>query len=200
VAALSLWGGAPSTACAHWHGGGWGRGFYRPYYGYGLGLGAFGLGLGLGYGLGYGFGPGYYVPYYGYGYYAPYYAPYGPAVYPPGAVASYEATANPPPAENGNQAARDNAAHLQLIVPENAEVWFAGAKIEREGRVREFVSPQLKAGQTYNYPIAVRYVDSAGKPVEDKRDIRVHANDWFTIDFTRPASSQRPAPLPPPLP
>jgi uncharacterized protein (TIGR03000 family) len=188
------WGGG------HW-GGGWGPGFYRPYYGYGFGLGAFGLGLGLGYGLGYGFG-GYYAPYYGgyggYGGYAPYYGPYGPAVYPP-VVAGYGGAApnpNATGAPGGNQPPPDNAAHLQLMVPDGAEVWFAGTRIAREGRVREFVSPPLAPGRSYTYQIVVRYTDAAGKSVEDKRDIQVRANDWFSIDFTRPPPAGKPAPLP----
>jgi uncharacterized protein (TIGR03000 family) len=197
TAAISLLGGAAPAARGHW-GGGWGHGFYRPYYGYGYGFGAFGLGLGLGYGLG-----GYYAPYYGgYGNYVPYYGVYGPAVYPPVVVASNAATPNPASAgaSAGNQAPPDNAAHLQLIVPEEAEVWFGGAKIAREGRVREFVSPPLSPGQGYNYPIVVRYTDAAGKAVEDKRVIHVRANDWFSIDFTRPEPKGKPTPVPPPSP
>jgi uncharacterized protein (TIGR03000 family) len=89
---------------------------------------------------------------------------------------------------------------LQLIVPEQAEVWFAGVKIAREGRVREFVSPALSPGRSYTYEVAVRYTDAAGKPVEDKRDITIRANDWFSIDFTRPPPAGRSNSAPPPVP
>jgi uncharacterized protein (TIGR03000 family) len=217
AATLSLLGSAAPAAHGHWGGGHWGGGhwgghwggywgpgFYRPYYG----IGAFGLGLGLGYGLGYGLGGGYYAPYPYYGAYAPYYGPYGPAVYPPMVVASSAAapsaaapnavSANAP---TGNQPPpADNAVHLQLLVPEEAEVWFAGVKIAREGRIREFVSPPLTPGRVYNYQITVRYTNAAGKPVEDKRDIRVRANDWFSLDFTRPPPTEKPAPMPLPIP
>jgi uncharacterized protein (TIGR03000 family) len=193
VATVSLLGSAVPTARGHWGGGCWGHGFYRPYYGYGFG--AFGLGLGLGYGLGYGLG-GYYAPYYGGS--VPYYGGYGPAVYPPVAAAPYATAPNSvaTSAQVGNQPPPDNAAHLQLTVPDGAEVWFAGARIAREGRVREFVSPPLAPGQSYTYQIVVRYTDAAGKPVEDKRDIQVRANDWFSIDFTRPPPAAKPNPLP----
>ena len=197
AATVSLLGSAVPAARGHWGGGCWGHGFYRPYYGYGYGygLGAFGLGLGLGYGMGYGLG-GYYAPYYGG--YNPYYGGYGPAVYPPVAAAPYAAAPNAvaTSAPAGNQPPPDNAAHLQLIVPEGAEVWFAGARIARQGRVREFVSPPLTAGQSYTYQIVVRYTDAAGKPVEDKRGIQVRANDWISIDFTRPPPTSKPTPLP----
>jgi hypothetical protein len=38
-----------------------------------------------------------------------------------------------------------------------------------------------------------------GKPVNDRRLIHVRANDWFRIDFTRPAPPERvTAPMPRP--
>lgn len=185
----------------HW-GGCWGRGFYRPYYGVGYGIGAFGLGLGLGYGLGYGLG-GSYAPYYGgYGGYAPYYGAYGPAVYPPVIAASSPVAPNSDStfASSRSQPPQDNAAHLQLTVPAAAEVWFSGARIPQEGRIREFVSPPLSPAKTYNYRIVVRYASTAGKVVEDKRDIQVRANDWFSIDFTRPPPAEKLTPVTAPSP
>jgi uncharacterized protein (TIGR03000 family) len=205
ASAAALLGSATPTARAHggghWggHWGGcWGHGCYRPYYGYGIG--AFGLGLGLGYGLGYGMG-GYYPPYYGG--YMPYYGVYAPPVYSPVVAAPTAAAASYPVstgAPASNQTPPDNAAHLQLTVPQEADVWFAGVRIAREGRVREFVSPPLTPGQSYTYQVVVRYTDAGGKPVEDKRDIQVRANDWFSIDFTRPPPAGKPNLVPPPSP
>ncbi|MGH7173063.1 MAG: TIGR03000 domain-containing protein [Gemmataceae bacterium] len=185
-------------------------GFYRPYYGYGLGgygLGFGGLGLGMGglgmggygmggYGLGgYGMG-GYGLGGYGmggYGGYQPYYGGVGGVI--PGVVAAPPGTlpANgagvqpqtPPP---------DNAAHLQLTVPPNAEVLFDGGKTTQIGATREFVSPKLPTGKLFDYTITVRYNDANGKTVTDKRVIHVRANDWFRIDFTRPAPQEPPVP------
>ena len=88
----------------------------------------------------------------------------------------------------------DDAGHLQVIVPENADVLIDGAKTTQSGTTREFVSPSLDPKKRYSYRISVRYVDAKGKAVDDTRDIQFQANDWFTIDFTRPA------PLPPPTP
>jgi uncharacterized protein (TIGR03000 family) len=185
----------------------YGYGFYRPYYG--SGLGGFGLGYGLGLGLGSGLGGyglgGYGLGGYGlggnglggYGTYIPY---YGAPVYAaaPGAVTSPNLYANGPAAPSpAQQPPPDNAAHLQLVVPENAEVLFDGDKTNQTGPVREFVSPPLGSGGSYNYRISVRYTDANGKPVNDTRTIHVRANDWFRIDFTRPAP---PEPLPRPFP
>jgi uncharacterized protein (TIGR03000 family) len=167
-------------------------GYYRPYYGYGLGgLGLGGLGLGLGgYGLG-GYGLG------GIGYYRPYYggttvvAPVvvNPSPAAPAAGALTGETPPPPLAPPP-----DDAAHLQLVVPENAEVLFDGGKTDKTGPVREFVSPKLTPGKLFNYTITVRYTDAGGQPITDKRIIEVRANDWFRIDFTRPAPPEPPAP------
>lgn len=199
----------------------YGPGFYRPYYGYGLGLGlgGFGLGYGLGAGLG-GFGLGGYglggyglggyglggyglggyglggyglggyglggfgrggLGMGGYGGYAPY---YGGAAYPIAAGMPPGQAPTPPPP--------DNAAHLQLVVPSNAEVRIDGYKTNQTGTVREFFSPPLTAGTNYTYSISVRYTDAAGKAIDDARTIYVRANDWFRIDFTKPPPPETP--------
>ncbi len=176
-------------------------GYYRPYYGFygpGLGLGGFGLGLGLGYGLGSGLG-GYGLG--GYGLYRPYYGgttivnPTVVVAPPAGGTGVPQAGAAGAPPAGQTPPPPDNAAHLQLVVPENAEVIFDGNKTTQTGAVREFVSPTLPPDKQFDYTIVVRYTDAAGKPVSDRRVIHVRANDWFRIDFTRPAP---PEPLPAP--
>jgi uncharacterized protein (TIGR03000 family) len=152
----------------------------------GYGLGGYGYGSG-GYGLG-GYGGG------GYGSYLPYSGGYGAAVSPlvvSGPGNTLNSPAGPPPSQTPPPP--DNAAHLQLIVPENAEVQFDGSKTTQTGLAREFVSPPLNAGQVFTYKITVRSTDPSGRPFDDTRNIRVRANDWVRIDFTRPAP---PEPLP----
>jgi uncharacterized protein (TIGR03000 family) len=169
----------------------YGYGFYRPYYGYGPGFGLLGVGIGLGgYGLG-GYGLGSYGLG-GYGTYLPYYGGgFGAASVP---LMVNAAPATPPPADTSPPP--DNAAHLQLLVPANAEVFFDGAITTQTGPTREFVSPPLEAGKVYDYRVRVRYFNSAGKPIDDARLIHVRANDWFRIDFTQPAPPQQPADQP----
>ena len=134
---------------------------------------------------------GFYFPYYGgVGYYPSYDA--GQGTYDGGYVPPVASDSQVPPSTD--RPPPDDAAHLQLTVPENAEVIIDGNKTIQTGTVREFVSPTLKAGTTYSYRITVRYPDATGKAVEDTRDIRFTANDWFAIDFTRPP----PAPTAPP--
>jgi uncharacterized protein (TIGR03000 family) len=179
-----------------YYGRGWGpgygpyHGFYRPYYGYG-------------YGFGFGIGVGFYAPYYGYGYGYPYpYPAYPTAVVVSGSAptAAGPVVGEPPPADQATPP-KDDAAHLQLIVPENAQVLFNGGATTKTGRVREFITKKLIPGKSYTYVVEVRYSDTTGKPVVDRREIHIQANDWFGIDFTRPAPPD-PAgpPLPPPTP
>jgi uncharacterized protein (TIGR03000 family) len=199
------------------YGYGFGRnGFYRPYYGYGrYGYGRYWPYYGLGYGLlgllnyglyysgAYGY-PGYAYGYGGYGSYAPYYGnyPYSgnndygydyPSV---PSVINPSSYAVPDVPDAGAQQPVDNAIHLQLLVPANAEVIFNGSKTSQTGTVREYVSPAMTPGKTYTYHITVRYMGANGKVVNDTRDVQVRANDWYSIDFTRPAPSAPPT-MPP---
>ena len=158
----------------------YGYGFYRPYYGYGAGFGLLGGGFGLG---GYGLG--------GYGTYLPYYGGFGAASVPLMVnAAPAAAPATPPPADTPPPP--DNAAHLQLIVPANADVFFDGEKTTQTGPTREFVSPPLEAGKVFTYRVRVLYFDAAGKAIDDARLIHVRANDWFRIDFNQPAPPEEP--------
>ncbi len=184
------------------------------FRGGGYGFGGYGLGYG-GY-LPYAYG-NYYRPYYGEGYYG--YGlglgAYGP--YYGGVTLAAYSSFYPDPVVGGlaqnplgqNQAGQnqpsserpppDDAGHLRLTVPENAEVVIDGVKTTQTGTTREFVSPAVTPGSRYVYKVTVRYTDAKGKVIEDTRDIRFQANDWFSIDFTRPAPSG-PLPMPAPLP
>ncbi|HTU17359.1 MAG TPA: TIGR03000 domain-containing protein [Gemmataceae bacterium] len=183
-----------------------------PYYGLGFGLG-YGLGMTYGgYGLGYGLG----YPYYGYGYsfgggypyYGsyPYYNGYGSGTnYPyPYYNGLYNYSAFPYAAganvyispssrayyspSNQQKPPKDDMAHLLVIVPKNAELWFNGAKTKQTGPQREFVSPTLKPGKHYSYEVKAHWTED-GKTMEQTRTAHVQANDWQTIDFTKPEAS-----------
>jgi uncharacterized protein (TIGR03000 family) len=186
--------------------GGFGTGFFRPYYA-NLYVPYYAFSAyGPYYGYPYGGYDGYYPYSYGYGMsafgsYAPFYGGLSLPAYPlvagygaySGIGAAQPTSERPPP---------DDAVHLQLTVPENAEVWIDGAKSTQTGAVREFVSPALTPDSRYSYKITVRYTNAQGKEVEDTRQIRFQANDWFSIDFTRPAPTtpapKANAPLPKP--
>jgi uncharacterized protein (TIGR03000 family) len=185
----------------HYHGGYYGGGLAPLGVGLGVGLGA---GLALGAGLGYGL----YRPYYGPGYVVASPGVGVPAVYPdgvgygygaayPGTVAPGAAAGPGVPPPGTAAPAPDNAVHLQLIVPPNAEVLFDGQRTTQQGPVREFVTAPLTSKKLFTYEVTVRYTAPSGKVVTDRRLIEVRANDWFRIDFTRPAPTREP-PLAPP--
>jgi uncharacterized protein (TIGR03000 family) len=151
---------------------------YSPFrYGrYGLyGLYPWGLGYGWGYG-GYGYGGYGLDSAYGYGAYAPTYASYYPTT---------DVDLAAVPAGGENEQPNDNAAHLLVVVPANAEVWFDGSRTQQTGEEREFVSPPLQPGRTFSYAVKARWTQD-GKTVEQTRTIPVWANLWRPIDFTQP--------------
>src|SRR5207245_10829800 len=63
-----------------------------------------------------------------------------------------------------------NVAMLQVRVPENAEIWFAGSKTNQTGPVRHFVSPSLQPGRTFTYEIRARWTDASGRRLDRTKD------------------------------
>jgi uncharacterized protein (TIGR03000 family) len=156
----------------------------------------FRIGIGIGIPIG---------PYYGPSYYPPVVVTPAPVVQPtpayvPAPAAGYAPPATPAqvpavaPTPATEKPSRDDAGHLQLMVPENAEVFIAGAKITQTGQVREIITPRLQVGTRYTYKISVRYANGQGQMVDDTREIRFQANDWFAINFTRPTPPPAAAP------
>jgi len=77
-------------------------------------------------------------------------------------------------------------AHIDVRVPNpDAEVWFEEQPTAQRGDFRRFESPLLDAGRTYAYIIRARW-DEAGRTLDQSRQVRVHAGDTVTVDFTRP--------------
>lgn len=80
------------------------------------------------------------------------------------------------------EARRDTRAHIWLRVPDDAEVWFGGAKTKQSGTLRHFFSPPLDAGSNYSYQVQVRWKKD-GKLVERKRKIDVRAGESQHLDL-----------------
>jgi uncharacterized protein (TIGR03000 family) len=198
-------GGHPSGGGSAWggHAGGYhgdhyyhdrfffGFGFGYPYYGWGW------PGYGYGYGWpGYGYYGGYYGPYWDDPYY---YAPSPASAYPPTAD-YYSAPSSPapalsttPPAPSG-QGENPNVAHLRVIVPANAKVWFEDEQTTQAGPARYFTSPQLALDKDYVYVIKAQWQED-GHTITRERRVMLHAGDWITVDFTRTSREET---LPPP--
>ena len=194
------WGGVGFRPGWGWGGSGLGWGSWG-WGGSGLGLYGVGLGtgLGLGYGLGsYGYGLGYggYIP--SYGVYTPGIGAYTAGYGGYGSAPPYDGTGFATPSLPANPLAQpqqappnDNTANLTLVVPEGTELWFNGTKTSVIGTKREFVTPPLPPGKDFIYEIKARWMEN-GRPVEQTRSVRVQANSWKVVDFTRSEAPEAP--------
>jgi uncharacterized protein (TIGR03000 family) len=187
-----------------YYGGGYGSGF-----GLGLGTGVI-VGSTLGGYRGYGYG-GYGG--YGYGGYAPYSSGYGSYGYVPSttyiapsatyidpsttyvdpgypslsadpAISSRESGYYAPQTTENVPQADDNAAHVRVLAPADAQVWIGGVETSQTGTDRVFTSPALEPGKSYTYEVKARWMES-GRPVEQTRRVKVQANQTTTVDFAR---------------
>jgi uncharacterized protein (TIGR03000 family) len=166
-----------------WYGnGGYGNGWYgNGWYGngwYGNGYGSYGNGW---YGNGYGWRGGrgnWGYPSYGW------YQPYAYGYYDQPDYADYYSS-NPP--DQGYRSfysgpEDQNAAHLSVVVPSNAQVFFDGEKTSQRGQLRRFVTPSLDQGQNYTYEIRAVW-DENGNKVERTRKVHVRAGQQSSVDF-----------------
>jgi uncharacterized protein (TIGR03000 family) len=99
--------------------------------------------------------------------------------------------ADPPPAQ------ADNAAHIKVVVPAEAQIFFNGSPTRKVGEEREFVSPPLTPGQSYRYTIEARWMEN-GREVDQTRTVTVAAGQAALINFNVPDAGAGPEVLPPP--
>jgi uncharacterized protein (TIGR03000 family) len=186
------------------HGGGFrGDHFGRFDHGFGRGFGFGGLGYG-GYpysSYGYGTYPYYYdsygaSPYYSGDYSAPNYSypevqpyvatpPYSDSYYGSPTTPSVPQTMNPV-----SSTTTDTTAHIDVTVPDSAEVWVEGAKTKQTGSLRHFVSPPLTPGKDFVYDIRARWTDENGHVVDQTRHVPVHAGSQTVENFTESTASK----------
>jgi uncharacterized protein (TIGR03000 family) len=80
----------------------------------------------------------------------------------------------------------DNTCLLNLNVPADAQIFFGKTPAEGQtGSRRQFRSPQLEPGETYQYQLRARWMQN-GQWVEKTRAVEVHANDVVNVDFNKP--------------
>jgi uncharacterized protein (TIGR03000 family) len=161
-------------------------GYYGSYYSYRPGY----------YGGMYSFAPSYYTGYYG--------TPYTPAYtysWPTGYFNTIDTTVVPTytygypmtsgsytsayPAAVSPSAVSPDRCLMDVRVPANAEVWIEGQRMQTRGTNREFQSPPLTPGRAYTYDLRARWTGANG-PVDQTKQITVHAGDRVNVDFARP--------------
>jgi uncharacterized protein (TIGR03000 family) len=82
----------------------------------------------------------------------------------------------PPPART--------SAEIQVRVPDDAELWFNGARTQLTGTTRVFQSPPLEPGARYSYDVKARWTEG-GKAVERTLRVPVAAGSRREVDFTK---------------
>lgn len=84
----------------------------------------------------------------------------------------------------------DLMAHLTVLVPKGAELWFNGAKVEGEGVVRKFHTPPLEPGRRYSYEVRLRWRKD-GRDITETHKVRVSAGAQAKVDFTTRDDTKR---------
>lgn len=85
------------------------------------------------------------------------------------------------------------AVRLQVRVPvADAEVWLEGNKTRQQGLVREFLSPPLSPGQTYQYHLKAAWSENEQRQ-ETARTIAVLPGEHVRVDLTLPQLVERKA-------
>jgi uncharacterized protein (TIGR03000 family) len=74
----------------------------------------------------------------------------------------------------------DNKARLHVTLPANAELWFNGQRMKCTGPERDFISPQLKEGETYAYQVKARWRQD-GQSIQETIEVKVRANKATTV-------------------
>jgi uncharacterized protein (TIGR03000 family) len=142
-------------------------------------------GVYLGYGAGYYPSYGYYTyPLYDSGYgYAPYNSSYNRQSF-------YSYQSAYPTDISSDMTAQDQESRVFARVrvsDANAKLWVEGQEMNTEGLSRRFISPPLESGFGYTYTFRAQWTEN-GKNMDQTREVRVHAGDRITVDFTAPES------------
>jgi uncharacterized protein (TIGR03000 family) len=113
----------------------------------------------------------------GFARYQTFVAPQARRYYSPSYTSFYGVPPQPPEVPS-------NAALVTVRIPQNAELWFSGAKTSQSGDVRDFITPELKPDKNYFYMLRARWMED-GHSVERTRRIPVSPGARVTVDFFR---------------
>ena len=82
----------------------------------------------------------------------------------------------------GVQSTDETAAYLQLVVPEDAQVFLNGRLATSNGTHRSFAARGLLKGHSYTYEVLARATRD-GRVIEEKRTVRLRAGDNNNLAF-----------------
>jgi uncharacterized protein (TIGR03000 family) len=79
----------------------------------------------------------------------------------------------------------DTRAHVTVTVPANATVWFDGTATSDTGRVRQFVTPPLAAGEQSTHWVRARWNEN-GQEVNQLQPVELTAGAHMNVRFPAP--------------
>jgi uncharacterized protein (TIGR03000 family) len=152
-----------------------------------------------GYGYGYpyySYYPGYYggwgYPYYSYYSYPSYWSYPSYYSYPAYTVVpqttGYQSFYYAPEAAANQQ--QDRRVRVEVLAPQDAEVWFDNFKTQQTGTTRLFQSPPVEPNYDYTYDIRAKWMDN-GRPVERTRKVTARAGQQVKVDFLQDQNQPR---------
>jgi uncharacterized protein (TIGR03000 family) len=83
-------------------------------------------------------------------------------------------------------------ATIEVLIPDEAELWFQEVRTYQTGSRRLFNTPPLPAGQTFAYDLIARWLAPGGEMVVSEQ-VFVRAGEHVVVDL---ASRLAPAPVP----
>lgn len=97
----------------------------------------------------------------------------------------------------------DTRAHLTVMAPPTAKIWFNGTLTQQTGEFRQFVTPPLTPGEPFHYNITAKWVNNVGQQRTLNRQVTVAAGNWLNVDMLAPPAAEmqaQPMPASPALP
>lgn len=74
------------------------------------------------------------------------------------------------------------AAHVEIKLPANAELWFDGNKMTQTGPERRFMTPPLELNHVYSYDVQAKWTEN-GKEVSKSQKLLIRAGQQVAVSF-----------------
>lgn len=81
-----------------------------------------------------------------------------------------------------NRGTRGAPAHIDIMVPPSAEIWFGNDKTTQTGSMRSFVTPALDSDRDFTYTIRAKW-NEGGRTVDQTRKLTVQAGERMAMAF-----------------
>jgi uncharacterized protein (TIGR03000 family) len=76
----------------------------------------------------------------------------------------------------------EQPAHVEVHVPDDAQLWFDGQRTTQTGSERFFHTPPLEKGKSYHYDVRARWVQD-GRTFDQTQEVAVYAGGQVSVTF-----------------